>query len=79
VCVTLGHATNNVAEYRGLISGLEAARDLGVRRLLVKGDSLLVVNQASICNQDLTTHSTYRATRSLDCDVLDISCSRGCR
>ncbi|KAK9821101.1 hypothetical protein WJX81_004150 [Elliptochloris bilobata] len=45
VCVTLGHATNNVAEYRGLVAGLEAARDLGVRRLRVMGDSLLVVNQ----------------------------------
>ena len=47
VCVTLGHATNNVAEYRGLLAGLQAARDLGVRRLLVTGDSMLVVNQAS--------------------------------
>ena len=47
MCVTLGHATNNVAEYRGLLAGLQAARDLGVRRLLVTGDSILVVNQAS--------------------------------
>lgn len=46
VCVTLGHATNNVAEYRGLLAGLQAARDLGVRRLIVTGDSMLVVNQA---------------------------------
>ena len=47
MCVTLGHATNNVAEYRGLLAGLQAARDLGVRRLLVTGDSMLVVNQAT--------------------------------
>ena len=41
----LGHATNNVAEYRGLIAGLERARLLGVRRLAVRLDSELVVRQ----------------------------------
>jgi ribonuclease HI len=49
VCVTLGHATNNVAEYHGLLAGLQAALDLGVRRLDVQGDSMLVVNQARRC------------------------------
>ncbi|GAQ80402.1 hypothetical protein KFL_000530290 [Klebsormidium nitens] len=38
-------ATNNAAEYRGLIIGLEAARARGIRRLHVKGDSKLVVCQ----------------------------------
>lgn len=41
----LGRETNNVAEYRGLILGLQAAKDHGVRRLVAKGDSQLVVNQ----------------------------------
>jgi probable phosphoglycerate mutase len=41
----LGITTNNVAEYRGLISLLEYALEHGVRRLLVKGDSALVVEQ----------------------------------
>jgi ribonuclease HI len=41
----LGHATNNVAEYQGLIAGLERARLLGVRRLAVRLDSELVVRQ----------------------------------
>ena len=36
-----------MAEYEGLITGLRAAVGLGIRRLLVKGDSQLVVNQVS--------------------------------
>jgi ribonuclease H / adenosylcobalamin/alpha-ribazole phosphatase len=41
----IGVETNNVAEYRGLIAGLEAARDLGARRVSVYMDSKLVVEQ----------------------------------
>jgi probable phosphoglycerate mutase len=41
----IGHATNNVAEYRGLIAGLEQARQLGVRRIEIQLDSELVVRQ----------------------------------
>src|SRR5438105_6904961 len=40
-------ATNNMAEYEGLLAGLRAAAGLGVRRLIVKGDSQLVVNQVN--------------------------------
>ena len=43
----IGVASNNVAEYRGLIAGLEAARDLGAADVDVRMDSLLVVNQMS--------------------------------
>jgi ribonuclease HI len=42
----LGMATNNVAEYRGLIAGLEAALALGARRVEVRMDSELLVRQA---------------------------------
>jgi ribonuclease HI len=42
----LGIATNNVAEYRGLIAGLEAALALGARRVEVRMDSELLVRQA---------------------------------
>jgi hypothetical protein len=38
-------ATNNMAEYEALIFGLTAALSLGVRELLVKGDSQLVIRQ----------------------------------
>jgi ribonuclease HI len=41
----IGWATNNVAEYRGVIAGLEQALALGGRRVRVRADSLLVVNQ----------------------------------
>ena len=43
----LGRATNNVAEYSGLIAGLEAARDVGADRVAVRMDSKLVIEQMS--------------------------------
>ncbi|MEU9077611.1 bifunctional RNase H/acid phosphatase [Kitasatospora sp. NPDC048538] len=44
----IGHATNNVAEYRGLIAGLKAARDLDPDASVdVRMDSKLVVEQMS--------------------------------
>jgi ribonuclease HI len=38
-------ASNNVAEYEALVNGLRIAIELGIRRLEVRGDSALVVNQ----------------------------------
>jgi ribonuclease HI len=38
-------ATNNMAEYKALIFGLSAALSLGIRQLLVKGDSQLIIKQ----------------------------------
>ncbi|MEO6089437.1 MAG: bifunctional RNase H/acid phosphatase [Umezawaea sp.] len=43
----LGHVTNNVAEYQGLIAGLRAATDLGAVSVEVRMDSKLVVEQMS--------------------------------
>jgi tryptophan 2,3-dioxygenase/ribonuclease HI len=45
--VTLGRATNNVAEYRGLLLGLERARELGATEVEVVNDSELVANQVN--------------------------------
>lgn len=42
---TLGPGSNNQAEYHALLGGLRHAHRLGVRRLVVAGDSLLVVRQ----------------------------------
>ncbi|MBF9128167.1 bifunctional RNase H/acid phosphatase [Plantactinospora sp. S1510] len=42
---SIGVATNNVAEYRGLIAGLEAAREAGATGVEVRMDSKLVVEQ----------------------------------
>lgn len=41
----IGHATNNVAEYRALLRGIEWARDLGADQLEIVGDSELVARQ----------------------------------
>jgi probable phosphoglycerate mutase len=41
----IGVATNNVAEYRGLLAALEWARTHGVRVVHVRSDSLLLVQQ----------------------------------
>ena len=42
---SIGTATNNVAEYRGLLAALEWARAHGQRDLHVRSDSLLLVQQ----------------------------------
>jgi probable phosphoglycerate mutase len=44
---SLGVATNNVAEYSGLIAGLRAAESLGAREVDVRMDSKLVIEQMS--------------------------------
>lgn len=38
-------ATNNQAEYTGLLIGIKCAVDLGVKQLLIEGDSQLVIFQ----------------------------------
>jgi len=43
----IGVATNNVAEYSGLVAGLKAAADLGAVEVEVRMDSKLVVEQMS--------------------------------
>jgi len=42
---SIGTATNNVAEYRGLLAALEWAKAHGQRDLHVRSDSLLLVQQ----------------------------------
>jgi len=45
--MTLGRATNNVAEYRGLLLGLERARALGATEVDVVNDSELIAHQVN--------------------------------
>jgi broad specificity phosphatase PhoE/ribonuclease HI len=63
----IGHTTNNVAEYRGLIAGLEAAAKLGASDVDVNMDSKLVVEQMSgrwkVKNPDLAV--LHRQAREL--------------
>jgi len=41
----LGHTTNNIAEYRALLIGLERALCCGVRHIEVRADSELLIKQ----------------------------------
>jgi ribonuclease HI len=43
----IGETTNNVAEYRALIAGLEAAAATPARVVRVRGDSMLVIEQVA--------------------------------
>jgi ribonuclease HI len=41
----IGTATNNIAEYRGLLLGIELAETLGATDIEIRGDSQLVIRQ----------------------------------
>jgi ribonuclease HI len=43
-CEYVGTTTNNVAEYKGLILGLKQLKFLNINKVIVKGDSMLVIN-----------------------------------
>jgi len=62
VAAGIGVASNNVAEYRGLIAGLEAALDIGADEVDVRMDSLLVVNHMS--NKWKVKHEAMRPLAS---------------
>ena len=55
--IFLGRQTNNVAEYRALLAGLEAAAELGASEVEVVSDSELLVRQMNgryrVRNEDL--------------------------
>ncbi len=55
----LGNTTNNVAEYYGLLYGLEEAKKRNIRNLLVRGDSQLVIYQ-------MTGKYSVKATHLID-------------
>lgn len=48
---SIGQATNNEAEYIAFIEGLELALDHGVRGLVVRSDSKLMINQVRGTNK----------------------------
>lgn len=41
----IGRATNNVAEYRALITAMEQAKTLGAKKITIRGDSELIIKQ----------------------------------
>ena len=42
----IDYATNNQAEYTGLLIGIKSAIDLGIKQLLIEGDSKIVILQS---------------------------------
>jgi probable phosphoglycerate mutase len=71
----IGHATNNVAEYRGLLAALEWALAHGHTRMHIRSDSLLLVQQINghyrIKNEGLIP--LYRKARHLMAQVGDVT------
>jgi ribonuclease HI len=69
-------ATNNMAEYEALIFGLTMALSLGVRQLLVKGDSQLVIKQVQgecSCNKpQLAAYLIHVRKLEMDFDILEL-------
>jgi ribonuclease HI len=69
-------ATINMAEYKALIFGLTVALSLGVRELLVKGDSQLVIRQVRgecCCNNpQLVAYLIHMRKLEKDFDVLEL-------
>lgn len=63
----IGVATNNVAEYRALIAGLEAARSYGARAVRVRADSQLLIRQLEGRYRVRTPHlkPLYQRARAL--------------
>jgi len=45
------HLTMNAAEYEALIHGLFLSKELGVKHLIIRGDSQLVINQENGTNE----------------------------
>jgi ribonuclease HI len=61
-------ASNNAAEYEALIHGLNIAISLGIKRLMVYGDSLVVISQINKewdCSSD-SMGKYYTAVRKLE-------------
>jgi ribonuclease H / adenosylcobalamin/alpha-ribazole phosphatase len=65
----IGVATNNVAEYTAALRGLERARELGAREVVLRSDSRLLIEQLAgrfkVKNPTLQRlHKEVRATAS---------------
>ena len=63
------HGTHNFAEYHALILGLRLARKHDARKVVVKGDSRLVVNQVN--GEWKSKHPTLQPLRAKACDLLE--------
>ena len=66
--------SNNIAEYEGLLAGIRAAIGLGVKRLIIKGDSQLLVNFSNKVYQAKDAHMALylEEVRKLEKHFLDL-------
>ena len=65
----IGETTNNVAEYRALIAGLEAAAGTPARLARVRGDSKLVIEQ--VAGRWKVKQAHLRPLHARACELLD--------
>ena len=56
--------SNNEAKYEALLHGLRLAISLGIKRLMVYGDSMVVINQVN--------HSWDHNKENMDADCLEV-------
>ena len=59
-------ATNNTTEYEGLLVGLRIAAELGTNKLVIRGDSQLVVRQVNKDYQSPLMESCVQEVRWLE-------------
>ena len=59
-------STNNTAEYEGLLANLRIAADLGIKKLIARGDSQLVVKQVNKDYQSLLMKAYVDEVRKLE-------------
>ena len=57
---------NNTTEYEGLLAGLRIAADLGIRKLIIRGDSQLVVKQVNKDYQSPLMEAYVNEVRKLE-------------
>ena len=58
-------ATNNTAEYEGLLAGLRITVELGIKRLIVRGDYQLVIKQVNKDYQSPLMEAYVKEVRKL--------------
>jgi ribonuclease HI len=75
IAVGLGETTNNVAEYTAAILGLERAKELGAREVLLRSDSQLLINQLNGVYRVKTAHlqPLHRRIRELAASFEDVT------
>jgi len=75
--INKGEGTNNVAEYLSLIHVLKEAGKRGIQRILIRGDSQLIINQANGVwkarekkMKDLYSQVIKARNKIPDCDIM---------